>query len=394
MGKFQKPVSNLERVYLVYDNLCPPFANQLVLEGRQKPSKTALNKALKQSTRANPGATLFLGNTREEMIWNSGAPVPLRHVDAPDWSGADDQNSLFLQRTLDPYQGPSCEVLSVNSGDKHYLIFRSLHPVMDGLGTLYWARDFMRCLRGEKPIGHKSTMSPDELSASLTDKVRSLPQANALGPFENRDRTQPLRVDEWRRISVERPLRSSMLTKVAIAVAELAHQGRDGVVRFVIPQDLRHHRPKEKSTGNMIGYLWIEVNAESNAESLGMSLIRQLYDKSAAASLNAYQQVNTLSQGKLHLHLKQSSEMEHESGYIFSAAISNLGLIKSEDFDADKFKVQSAFFIPPFGDWGGFISLAGFDERVEATVAMPSFYCIDGQLDRIAETVRETLMDC
>jgi len=391
MSKFEKPMSNVERMFLVYNGLRPPFANQLVIEGKRSPPKTALKKALKASTKANPGATLSLGNMTDDLVWRAGTPPPLKHIDAPDWSGHDDKNAPFLQQELNAYRGPSCEVLSVKAKDRHYLVFRSLHAVMDGRGTLFWAQDFMRALRGEEPIGHPSVIIPDDLSASITDEKLPLPPPTAKAPFAKLDQERSNSHYEWRRLSIDKPLRSSMLTEIAVSLGKLSHKDHEGVVRYIIPQDLRHHCPEERSTGNLIGYLFLDVSPDSTAESLGMSLIRQLYQKSAAASLNSYQAVAQYTQGHLHFHIKHSLAEEHKSGYVFSAAISNLGLIDKEGFDAPKFDVESGFFIPPFGDWPGFVVLAGFEDRIEATIAMPDMYCVDGQLDAFANAVSEAL---
>jgi hypothetical protein len=156
---FERPVSPTEWLYLAGARVMPPFAIQLVVEGRGRIDRDGLARAVAVASDACPGVRLV----RRGRTWiDSGEAPPVREVAAVDF-----------HRPLDPDLGPTCEVLLAPAVDNTTqdntamenaamenvnvtLVFRAFHGVMDGRGVLAWAGNVFRALPGEEPAGAPS----------------------------------------------------------------------------------------------------------------------------------------------------------------------------------------------------------------------------------------------
>src|SRR5688572_15462680 len=146
---FQKNLSVADKFFIAINELRPPFVIQLVLEGDGDPAPELLDEALEKTTRANPGSSLVLHEEGDAAHWKLGPEPTLTLFEAPEFDASSGYNAPFLMWPMDAKKGPTCELVKVRGKQKTYLIFRALHAVMDGQGTLAWVKDFMRCLRGE-----------------------------------------------------------------------------------------------------------------------------------------------------------------------------------------------------------------------------------------------------
>ena len=168
---------------VVYNELRPPFVIQMVLEGHGDPQPDDLYDALAATTAANPGSSLVLEEGSSPSYWITGPEPTLTCIEAPNFTASDDTDAPFLRWPMDAEAGPTCELVYVKGKDHNYLIFRALHAVMDGQGTIAWVKDFMRCLRGEDPVGHPSTMTGEELLEDRELPARPLTKPDAIHPY-------------------------------------------------------------------------------------------------------------------------------------------------------------------------------------------------------------------
>ena len=163
----------------------------------------------------NPGSRLRLEEGKPDDLWVLGPEPTFTVVDAPGFTASGVEDAPFLRWSLDASSGPTCELVHVRGRDRGYLVFRALHGVMDGQGTLLWAKDFMRCLRGEPPIGHPSTMDVQTLCEGERDNKRPLPPYDAqhpLGPAKQ----ESAGGYAWRAVRVFERLRSDASGRIAV----------------------------------------------------------------------------------------------------------------------------------------------------------------------------------
>ncbi len=389
MSEFRKEVSGAEKFMVAINEIRPPFVIQLVLEAPEVPPPELLFDALEETTAANPGSRLVLDPASHPLSWMLGPSPTLTEVDAPAFDGQSEAEAPFFRFALDATQGPSCELLRVQGRDRSYLVFRALHAVMDGQGTIAWVKDFMRCLRGEAPVGHPSTLAVDALMREIQAELRPVPESNALHPF-GPAKTESENRYHWRRVTVDKPLGPKVVGRIAAAVGERARAGgAEGPVRINLPTDLRHYRKDERTTGNLFNTLSLDVPPGASPDALGMRVVQMLYKDEGIRPFALYRPEEA---GSLDVHrVKVLWDMAHlhDTGrYGFSASISHLGVLKSSEFTAPGLNPTGAFFVPLVGDSGCVVHLAGFDERVEATVGLSDRFVGKGQLDELAEMVR------
>lgn len=394
---YVRRVSPLERLFIANTILNPPFANQLVIEGSGMLDVAQLQRALDTCSAANPGSTLTLGDGSEPLCWQSGRPPRITRILAPDWDGYSDAAAPFLGATLDPFSGPTCEILLVIGRDtRTFLIFRSLHAVMDGIGTLSWASDCMSALRRETPTGHGSRIiDADVAQRMMPGRTRQRPPADALHPLGRPGPANGSETFHWQRVTIPRRFESHLLGVVAATLNNLAREnaGDDGAarqarVRFNIPCDLRRHVASEKTTGNMFGPVFVEMTAGAHRDQFGLQLVRQLYERQDVTPLSFLQQVAATGLDQWQAILADLLEQQHQQGrYQFTATLSQLGQIRGGTLSCAEFFATSAYFVPPLADQVCFVACNGFDRHTEIAIALPSRFCHHDGLRMLSERI-------
>ncbi len=179
--RFQRPLSITERIWLSVNALCPPYVNQLVSAGRGTLDLKDLQHAVEKASQANPGSRLILKGSLHKAYWlDSGVTPPVRLISGRGWDGYDREAAPYLQTPL-PYSGPTCEVVFV-PGDISHVIVRSNHGVMDAGGTVSWADDIYRVLRGEEPLGSSSTMTEAALTRQFSSATKKMSTLKCIAP--------------------------------------------------------------------------------------------------------------------------------------------------------------------------------------------------------------------
>lgn len=397
---YVRRVSPLERLFIANTILKPPFANQLVIEGGGTLDAPQLQRALDTCSAANPGSTLTLCDVSEPLCWQSGRPPRITRILAPDWDGYGDAAAPFLSTTLDPYSGPTCEILLVIGRDaRRFLIFRSLHAVMDGIGTLSWANDCMSALRRETPTGHASRIIDTDVAQRLTPgRTRPRPPADALHPLGKPGPLDSSQSFRWQRVTIQKRFESHDLGVVAATLNDLARQnaeddaGPQAKVRFNIPCDLRRHAAAERTTGNMFGPVFVEMTADADSDRFGLQLVRQMYERQELIPLSFLEHVTAASLDQWQAILADLLEQQHQQGrYIFTATLSQLGQLGSAALSGPEFAATSAYFVPPLADQVCFVACNGFDRHTEITIALPLRFCHDDGLGVLAERIHDAI---
>jgi hypothetical protein len=145
--------------------------------------------------------------------------------------------------------------------------------VCDGRGTLFWAEDVFRVLRGEAVVGSTSTITDVELCKSFQNQYRTPFPAEHIAPT-GRAKGNDTGVT-WRRCSLKGKM-PHLLAQCARLAAEEAWRHGEGVVRFGIPVDLRHRRPELRSTANLSFALYTEVKKETSPDDIARDIALQI----------------------------------------------------------------------------------------------------------------------
>jgi hypothetical protein len=392
--EYRRRVTGDEKSMIALNELQPPFAIQLTLEGDGDPEPTALYDALTQATTANPGSAVRLEQCDPDDFWVPGPPPTLTVVDAPDFTAEHGDDAPFLRWPLDASTGPTCELVHVRGKTKAYLIFRALHAVMDGQGTLLWALDFLRCLRGQPPVGHPSTLDVHTLCDPVRDQRRPTPQHDALHPL-GLPAPGPLGGCAWRRVHISRPLPPITSGRIAVALAELAwaNSGEPGPVRIHLPTDLRAYAKEERTTGNLFGSLFLEVEPGMTAADVGLQIVRMLYAREGQRPLGLYagDEVGSLAAHRVK-RFRDLSDRHGTGRYATSATLSHLGKLDGAPLSGPRWTATSALYVPPVGDACD-VSVNGFDEHTEVVVGLSGPFNRAGQIDGLAEVMRQALTD-
>lgn len=345
--------------------------------------------ALERCTAANPGSSLRIDQGGPEPRWVVGPPPPLTVIEEITWAG-DREGPDFLSWPLSSYEGPSCELVLVQGVSHDFLVFRALHSVMDGRGTLAWAEDLLRCLRGDAPLGHTSALTIEELMPHDEGAKRPAPRGDALPTFGPADLGSP-GLYAWRRFVLAQPLDAAATGRIAVALAHEARRHAEGAVRLNLPTDLRHLRPRERTTGNLFGSLFIDIPPEATAELVGLKIMQLLYKKEGSKQVGMYAAHGQV--GSLAAHrVKALWDLEHlhDTGrYAFSVTLSHLGALRSEALSAPMARATGAYFVPLIGETSCVLSLNGFDDRTEVAVGLSDRF--GAQVERLAELVRTAI---
>jgi hypothetical protein len=308
------------------------------------------------------------------------------------WDGRSEQAAPFLDQPLDPERGPTCEVQAISAGERSFLVFRSLHAVMDGLGTLLWAQDVLRAFRGEAPIGHPSAMTDAEFAVGLTDEKLVLPKNDALHPCGRADALTSGNDFCWRRVTIAEPGDAPILASLAVTLAAEARRHGTGPVRFNIPADLRFFHKDQRSTGNVIGTLFVDVGADVTIDDLAQELKDRLRAREHARIPANYDAVRWLPVGALEAMMRGAFAKEHETGlYSMSTTISFLGAVDAATVTAPGFTPTTAFWIPPMADQVCFVACNRFATHMELMLAMPRVLGTKGRFDALLGRLAEVL---
>jgi NRPS condensation-like uncharacterized protein len=386
---YQRPLSTIERYYVSCDSKkngqhLTPCMNQMVVEGNVDVDIEAFRRATTQASYANPGSRVKLKGHLGFSRWvDSEHSTPVRVIES-GWDGLSNDSAPFLQDPLPVRTGPTSEVLIIINKilNKSYAIFRSHHGAMDGRGTLHFANDVFRCLRGEEPIGENSNITDMQLAKSLNNHAK----ATELGPDVAAPTGQPTSISESDKQQTSRWIRRSLLgkhkgvlAKVALETARFTRLKGENSVRFQIPVDMRPHKEGLNSTANLTGGIVVNVTLNTDAEQWNQDIRAQLAEKKEAEIPNffrifPFQLLNWVPRKTIHNSNSRLVEKRRAHGqFRTTGVISNLGLLKVEQFSGEGFNAKKCYFIPPeFDTTALFITLAGHPDGIEILMRAPT----------------------
>jgi NRPS condensation-like uncharacterized protein len=358
--------------------------NQMVVEGNVDIDIEAFRRATTKASYMNPGSRIKLKSHLGLSRWvDSEHSTPLRVIEN-DWDGLSNEGTDFLQDPLPVRTGPTSEVLIIINKklNKSYVLFRSHHGAMDGRGTLHFAQDVFRCLRGEQAIGENSHITDMQLAQSLNNNA----QASDLGPDVAAPTGKPVKITESETLQTSRWIRRTLtgkhkgiLAKVALETARYTRLQGENRIRFQIPVDMRPHQKGLNSTANLTGGIVVNVDLNTDAEQWHQNIKSQLTEKKEAEiprffSFFPFHLLNWIPRKIIHNSNNRLVKKRRIQGqFRTTAIISNLGLLKLEQLSGKGFSAKKCYFIPPeFDTTALFITLAGHPEGVEILMRAPT----------------------
>ncbi|MFT7371767.1 MAG: NRPS condensation-like uncharacterized protein [Oleiphilaceae bacterium] len=386
---YQRPLSTIERYYVSCDSIkegkhYTPCIIQMVIEGDASIDVEALRRATTKASYANPGSRVKLKGHLGFSRWvDSEHSTPVRVIEN-DWNGLSNAEAEFLQDPLPVRKGPTSEVLIIINKvlNKSFVIIRSHHGAMDGRGTLHFSNDVFRCLRGELPVGENNNITDMELAKSINHNA----QPSFLAPDVSAPTGQPINISDDEKRQTSRWVRRSLhgkhkgvLAKVALEIAHYTRLKGEQNVRFQIPVDMRFHKAGLHSTANLTGGIVVTVDIDTNSEQWNQNIKSQLADKKETEiprffRFFPFHFLNWIPRKIIHNSNNRLVKKRRIQGQFRTTGIlSNLGLLKLEQFSGKGFNAQKCYFVPPeFDTTALFVTLAGHPEGVEILIRAPT----------------------
>lgn len=389
-----RPVSGLERLWLVADRLHAPFVNQMVIEGDGEPPRPS-SDLLARLAEALPGFRGRLAGHLGGSRFEGDGPLPaVREVDGTAWDGQGPAGAPFLAAPLDPRRGPTNEILLV-AGSPARLVLRTHHALTDGQGTRLMAQALLCALRGE-PVAPAAMGPLDDLALArgLGVAPERIPPNDSAAPQGQAQGTGF--ATTWARRRVPGRFRR-FLPRLILALARMRPLPEGCAFRVIVPVDLRPHAGEGASTANLTGLLRLPVHEHLRAADPLAGVAAVLEDgvarKEAARVLLSSAFARHVPLALMAAIARGDARRALAKGRYGSAAIvSNVGRIDVAALSCPGFTARRAFFVPP-GNPGLplFLAIAGDDEGVELCATVPEPLATGGRLATLLDVLAGAL---
>jgi hypothetical protein len=391
--KYSRKLSSNDLLSIAHDRVSS-FNNQFIFEGDGVLDKAKWVAAVETASVANPGSRLIMKGYSFASRWvDSGKTPRVREVDGSQWSGRDLDGAPFLMDQLSPIEGPTCEVVLVQ-GSPLRVIFRTNHGVMDAGGTLLWAQDIFRALRGELVLGSKFTLNDEEFLKNRPKpkvKKENLSKSNITpgGRVQGDDQGFV-----WLRKTIPGRFRNFQSQVIYLSARE-AWKYSDGPVVFCISVDLRRHMsPDTRATGFLSKMIYIEIKPEYTVEEINELLKKSLNEKrdliySSLNRLLFFVPIRLIN----YLFQKISKRMNNAGRYMASGIVVSIGVIPMEVFTGGGFNPSSFTAVPPFMDViPFFIGVGSHKKGNEVVITMNKALASNGRIEAIMDSITSQLV--
>lgn len=391
-NRYSRQLSFNERFFLGLDDICPPVCNQLFLDGTGVLDYERWCKAVEVASAANPGSRLILEGHLGCSRWvDSGITPRVREVDGSNWDGCGPAGAPFLMERLPYRESPSCEVVLIH-GPTPRVVFRSHHGVMDGRGTMTWAEDIFKALRGEEVLGAPSTINDYTLVRSFQKQLRKPFPVEHIAPTGKAQGNEIGVV--WKRVIIQGKY-PKVLGRSAKLLAQAAWRHSQGVVRFGIPVDMRPRLGSQRSTANLAFAIYIEVKPETTPEQIAEDIAFQTqhgYEGMLSRGDNLYRYVPIR---LLASQTRKIIDARHARGlYSLSGCLTNMGRIPVEYFQGAGFQATAFWGIPPSIEYFPlFLGMASYGNTQAFVLTMPKVLANQGRMDEILDYLAQGLQN-
>jgi amino acid adenylation domain-containing protein len=361
---YQRDITSNERLYIAGEQLCPPFAVNMVVEGSGAVELEVLRQAVERAAAACPGARLIAKSGR----WvDSGRAPAVRRGDI----------ETALRARFDAERGPTCEVVVAEGA----ILFRAFHGVMDGKGLLVFVHDVFRALRGETPVGAPSTITDHALVEQLGGGKARKFEFDCPPPFG------PVKHESFDFTWKRRTIPGTHAALVARITATLcAERG----LRVMVPVDIRRHAPDISSTGNLSMPIFLDVQRGEAWEQLQERLLAALAER-AELTRNDMESVSGILPGfGLKAMIRMAATVQRAKGkfLLASAIVSHLGKVPLAGLCAPGFSARTLYSPPSYAPLAPLtVSAVECGAHVELCVAAAAGSEMARQVDALLDRI-------
>jgi hypothetical protein len=276
----------------------------------------------------------------------------------------------------------------VVKGDPLRFVFRVLHAVTDGAGSMLFVQGFFSALRGEELT---CVIAGPPIDAQVGRNFCPLkpPPKEPPAPILIMPVVDPTEEEAWARVHIAGDVEKAV-ARVGIALAESALVPIDkSLVRYAVPVDMRRLARLPPSSANLAGMIRLELAGPFMSKDPVKTLHRDIIATIAlrefgADPVRAYRFLRLISLKRLS---RAAGSINSVPGTgTTTAALSYMGGLKLEDFCAGGFRATSVFSIPPNGPVL-VIGLVQTDAALEIVAHQPGSASITEQLRELLDRV-------
>ena len=342
-----------------------------------------MQQAIAQVAEVNPGIRLRWQGCLGYSRWSSDGALPrLRIIEDSSWDGRSSQGAEFLdEQSLSLRDGPCAEFIWVRQANSRGLmVLRSLHAVMDGMGGMHILAELFRALRGETLLGSNAVYSDADLMRAMqiqpvkhqpydTCALTGAAQGDCMG-------------DDWWRLSLG-PVQPRLLSQLALALTEFAHQFSDLPVRIAIPVDLRKHVPGLVASTNFSNMLFVQLPKGALPSDFDAQLQSQIQSRQEAAYPTIYDWLRWIPLSWFDYLLGRRLSNFNTRKPIETVVISNIGKIDLMPFRSPQFAADD-FIVPPMPG-NAFVVLYSLNNHIELVLGLPRILSGQARLQALTD---------
>lgn len=394
---FYRPLSPVEATFVATDTKeYTPFVNQFFAEGVGELNLEDWERAVAIAAKANPGMNLVLKGFWGWRHWDDEGPTPSVKKVHTDWDGRSSENSVCINSPINPYIGPTVEVILIESSiAPPKILIRSHHGVTDAKGMSHWLEECFRVLRGETPKGSPGKTSEWDI-AKLHERPPYSIKTGGCIPITPKSTNPSERYCRWTTVVWEGKY-TKVVPKLILSASNLARSlyGDEGKVIFRIPSDLRRYLGKEApfSTANSVGTIDLDIGTEVTANSIQSKIIKTMRQKGDLAVFPRTAPLGKWLPKFLFNVTDKSLYKAHSSAlYRMTGIISYLGDIDYSLFQYAKFKAKVGYGIPiPLENRSLFLGASLAPEGLMITVSIPKALATQDELLGICDSLKSEM---
>lgn len=384
-----RPLTGLERVWLVADRLWPPFVIQVVIEGEGGFEVARWRAAAEAVSAAWPAARVRLHGALGWTRWVADGPGPrVEEQDGSAWDGRGP--AWFTVRRIDPAAGPVVEVMLLHGPTPRVLV-RVHHAVMDGRAAWSLVEDLGAALDG-RPLRGGRVDGPLDADLARRCGVSPSPEPPAERGVPTGAATSDDETTTWVRRSLPTPV-GPVLPRTLDALARAARRYTDTPLRVSLPVDLRRHADGPVPAANLTGFLRVDLG-DGGPERIAAAIEHELGARAEAGPVLMADRLRSLPLALIESEGRRGAREVIRTGRCgVSGTVSNLGRLDPGVLSGGGFAGRRCFWVPPVGPGTPFFLLMnGHPEGLELCAGTPLGFAsggrLDGLLDRMVEELR------
>lgn len=334
--KFRKRSLN-EKLYTISEELSPPFAIQVVIEGEGRLEEERLRTSLLTLMDKIPALRLKL----KGKSWYFDEITPNLIIHNEPFSR--DLNSTIFKYKMSAKEGRTVEI-HVFQGDSTTLVVRVLHSLMDGVGVLNMIDTWFDIMNSTSVSICSDHITEKEFKRSLSVKSTNNGRGHKFiwrgldksGSVEKSNQYQTVLLNFDHRID-------GLISKLT----EWHVQQTKSPARFLVPVNIRRHQPSILSYSNLSLPIYLEVYPGERAGDINAKLLHEIHQNNELAKdkLELFGRIAPAPLLKKIIKRKTKSA-QRKNTFPLSGFLSDLGHVNLERLKTTEFSATNLFAIP------------------------------------------------